>query len=374
MKERRRVIMLCGGQSPEHDVSISSARTCAANLSLEKYDLQPVCILRDGRWMLPADYVRSTEGIERLFSAFEAAARIPKGKIILPMNRDQNDNQELRVLPVLEALARIQQGRPDVVFILLHGPYGEDGTIQGLLEFFGLAYTCSGVLASSLAMDKIRCQQFLSYHGIPTPDFLPLYYPTAKKRCREIAASIEQRFGFPCIIKPSRQGSSVGMGIAGSAGDLPLLLAAASEYDDDLLIEEYIRGIEVTCGIIDIVEPTGELKQIALPPTEIVPKERPFFDYYSKYTPGKSEEITPARLPQEVREDVREISLKVYNLLGCRGMARVDLIVRDAAPYVLEINTIPGMTPTSLLPQGALAYGIRFPQLLDIILESTLRR
>jgi D-alanine-D-alanine ligase len=373
MTAKRKVAMLCGGQSPEHEVSLSSARTCAANLSLEKYALKPVCILRDGRWMLPSAYASSKEDIRRLFRAFESPACIRKDEILLPMNRDQNDNQEASVLPLLEALLAIHEEPPDVVFILLHGPYGEDGTIQGMLDFLGLRYTCSGVLASSLAMDKIRCQQFLRYHGIPTPDFVPLRYPVVENHLREIVAQVEKRFGFPCFVKPSRQGSSVGMGISRTRDDVPRLLAAASEYDDQILLEEYIRGVEVTCGLLDLPTRDGKIESIALPPTEIVPKERQFFDYYSKYIPGKSEEITPARLPSDVIKNIQAISLNVYELLGCRGMARVDMIVRDATPYVLEINTIPGMTPTSLLPQGAKAYGIDFPQLLDIILECALR-
>lgn len=273
---------------------------------------------------------------------------------------------------------------PNIVFILLHGPYGEDGTIQGLLDFLVIPYTGSGVLASALAMDKIRCQEFLRANSIPTPPSIALriirktpprvaYFSTSQSLpINHLWETIITKLKLPVIIKPSRCGSSVGMSIVKRRSDLQPALKLASEFDDEILIEKFIEGIEVTCGVIEQVK-AGRLQPVALPLTEIIPEEAPFFDYESKYVPGKTQEITPARIPVELARKIQNLALSAVKLIGFRDMARVDFIIaRDGTPYLLEINTIPGMTPTSLLPQGAQAKGIGFSRLLDIIIHSAL--
>ena len=242
--------------------------------------------------------------------------------------------------------------KPDVAFIALHGPGGEDGTIQGLLEAIRIPYTGSGVLASALAMDKAMSKLVLGSVGVTLAEGR-----TLSRNDRQIANT--DSFPMPCIVKPSNQGSSIGMVVVRRPSELQSAIDLAFKYDDTILIEEYIAGTEITVPVL------GNESLQVLPIVEIVPKDG-FFDYHSKYTPGATEEIVPARLEPEVAERAREIAKQCHVVLGCRGMSRTDMIVTGSGAIVtLETNTIPGMAPTSILPQSAAAAGITFPDLID---------
>jgi D-alanine-D-alanine ligase len=297
------VALLMGGPSPEYDVSLATGKVVSDALDRSKYDVQEIVIPKDGNWQVPHNI--------------------------------------------------------DVAFIAMHGAYGEDGTVQQLLEDHGIAYTGSGVAASSLAMDKVRSSELFTQHGLLVPDYLVVG--------REDTRPASQPFGYPVVVKPTSSGSSVGVTIVKEEKDLSDALAFAFLHGDRVMIQKHISGTEVTCGILDEGTP------IALPPTEIVPKGAQFFDYGAKYTPGASEEITPARFSMDVLYKIQTAALKAHEALGCSHLSRTDMIVTGGDVYVLETNTIPGMTKTSLFPQAAAVAGIPFPELLDRLIEVAIK-
>jgi D-alanine-D-alanine ligase len=247
---------------------------------------------------------------------------------------------------------RIRDSGADVAFICLHGRFGEDGTIQGLLELIGMPYVGSGVLSSAMAMDKWISKLVFQAAGVPTPEAL-----LVERGDDWDVESVISAIGEHAVVKPSREGSAIGVTIVHEAAGLPEAMRIAFEHDDAVVIEQFVEGVEITVGVVGTDEP------IALPTLEIVP-EHDFYDYESKYLPGMSTHIIPARLPEDVRELSKAIALEAHKALGCVGVSRVDLIVPDGgAPSVLEVNTIPGMTTTSLLPEAAQAAGIEFPDL-----------
>jgi D-alanine-D-alanine ligase len=257
----------------------------------------------------------------------------------------------------------------DVAFIAMHGTFGEDGTIQGLLEFAGIPYVGSGVLASALAMDKRRARQMMGQNGVPVPGHIVIRRDEFAARESSLADEIHQTLGYPCVVKPNAQGSSIGISIVHRAEELGPAVDGAFGFDDIILIEEQMRGTELTCAILDDADgyPT------ALPLVEIVPK-REFFNYEAKYTPGASEEICPARVPWAAVWRAQSAALRAYRTLGCRDFSRVDLFVREADVIVLEVNTLPGLTTGSLFPKASAAAGIEFPALIDRLLQAALRR
>ncbi|MBN2247128.1 MAG: D-alanine--D-alanine ligase [Coriobacteriia bacterium] len=252
----------------------------------------------------------------------------------------------------------LRTGRFDLAFICLHGRFGEDGTIQGLLELLELPYVGSGVLASALAMDKVVSKQIFVAAGIPTPAWAVVR--------RGHPYSVEEmvgRLGGKLVVKPVSEGSSVGMSIVHEPAELAPAIERAFEHDRTVLIEEFVAGAEVTVGVL------GNSELTALPTLEVVP-EHEFYDYESKYVPGMSRHIIPARVPDVAREECQRIALEAHRALTCRGMSRADTIVTaDGTVYLLEVNTIPGMTKTSLLPDAARAAGIEFPELCGTLVS-----
>jgi len=247
----------------------------------------------------------------------------------------------------------LRQTRIDVAFLALHGRYGEDGCVQGLLELLGIPYTGSSVLASALAMNKVKAKELFRLHNLPTPP----YYVLAGGR--EPLAETHGTFGFPAVVKPGREGSSVGVAIARDLDELEAACEAAWRFDDEVLVERYIAGKEVSVGV---------LNDRALGAIEIVPAQ-PFYDYGAKYTAGRSEYHMPARLGAERYRGVLTQALAAHRALGCSGASRVDMIVSERGnEYLLEVNTIPGMTATSLLPKIAGHAGLDFGMLLEEIL------
>lgn len=266
----------------------------------------------------------------------EREVSIMSGKeVIKNLDKDKYEVVEIVVPEELEKVKSI-----DVAFLALHGKGGEDGIIQGYLETLGIKYTGCGVMASAVGMDKRIFRMLAERDG-----FL-------------MAAETKS---VPCVVKPVNGGSSVGVVIVKDESKLKEAIDEAKKYDSEIVIEEYIEGTEVSCGI---------LGNTVLPVIEIVPKKE-FFDYEAKYTQGMSEEICPARLSETVTKIIQEETMRVFKMIGGRGYARVDFIIKDDTPYLLEINTLPGMTPNSLLPKEAGAVGINYSQLLDKIIELT---
>jgi len=357
------VWLICGGQSPEHEISFSSGRTAAANVDHARYALFPVYIRRDGLWALadePLGPRADKEEVEARFAALSAeGGHVPAAPIEL--------------LTAGQAASKARRQGVEAVLLILHGALGEDGTIQGMLEMEGLSYAGSGVLASALAMDKSRCQCYLKACGLPTPPCVAEEGPFDAEGLARFAQRAEREAGIPCVVKPSRAGSSVGIAIVRDRAQLPEAIQAASAIDPLVMVERYEKGEETTCAVLEVVKEGRRIRR-AMPVTAIRPKHSEFFDYQAKYTPGECDEITPAPISAAASKRIQELAVQAFEALGCRDMARVDFILSSQGPVILEINTIPGLTPTSLLPQGAAHGGISFPALLDLLIENARAR
>jgi D-alanine-D-alanine ligase len=247
----------------------------------------------------------------------------------------------------------------DAALIILHGPYGEDGTVQGLLELLDIPYQGAGVLGSALAMNKPAAKQIYEAQRLPVPAHV-----VVQRSQRPPTDELVRQLGLPLVVKPATAGSSIGMSIARHAEELQPALERALEYDTRILVETYIDGVEITGAVLGNDEPQ------ALPLIEIIPdKEHLFFDYEAKYTAGVTQEICPARIDAALTQKAQEFAVRAHKALYCTGYSRTDMMVRGNEIFVLETNTIPGMTPTSLFPQAARAAGISFSQLLDRLIE-----
>jgi D-alanine-D-alanine ligase len=329
---RTRVAVIMGGRSSEHDISLASARSVVEGLDPERYDVRSIEIGREGRWELG----RSTD-----------QGRISEGK------------EENLPLPLNGQPAPL--GEVDVVFPVLHGPFGEDGTVQGFLELAGVAYVGAGVTASALCMDKDLFKAVMRDKGIPVVDSVAVL-----ERHRD---SAENPFGFPVVVKPARLGSSVGISIAKTSGEFSRALDLALEHDEKVLIEEYCSGVEVECSVL------GNESPIASIPGEIVPLVSDWYDYKAKYDEGGMDLIVPPRLDERTIARVQELAVAAFVASDCEGMARVDFFVReDGEVLVNELNTIPGFTSTSVYAKLFEASGIPYRELLDRLVDLALER
>lgn len=279
----------------------------------------------------------------------EREISIVSGKAVLKALRDSGINAA-GIDVGRDAAFQIRKNKIDFAYIALHGPWGEDGTIQGMLEIMGVPYSGSGVLANAAAMNKIFSKRIFLAEGLPTPRWQVV------RKNNKFNLELE----FPVVVKPSTQGSAIGVSIVNEKKDMAKALNAAFKYDLEILIEEYIKGTEITVGV---------LGNKVLPAIEIVPANK-FYDFESKYKPGKSKHIIPPRLSSSVVRNAQELALRAFRALCCKAVSRVDIIVSEKnIPQILEINTIPGMTETSLLPDAARASGINFSELVFKIIE-----
>lgn len=347
---RIRVAVLMGGRSSEHDVSLASARSVIAALDPARYETVPVAIGRDGRWALAPGGTAALGGAPALAvgtaaAADPAAAASPAAT--LPLGTGGG------ALATAGAL-----GGVDVVIPVLHGPFGEDGTVQGLLELTGIPYVGSGVGASAVCMDKDFFKKVLRDSGIPVARHVALRDGDA----------IENPFGYPVFVKPARLGSSIGISKVRSAGELEAAVALARRHDDKVLIEENIEGVEVECGVL------GNRRPLASIPGEIVAKAD-WYDFDAKYAAGGMDLIVPPRLDAATIALVQQVSIDAFVATECEGMARADCFVRaDGSVLVNELNTIPGFTPTSVYAKLFEASGIPYAELLDQLIELALER
>jgi D-alanine-D-alanine ligase len=321
---RLRVAVLAGGRSSEHEISLASARSVLESLDPERYDVVTVAIGRDGRWELGS-----------------------------------GDGSVAETLPVPAANAPATLGFVDVVLPILHGPFGEDGTVQGLLELAGVAYVGAGVAASALCMDKDLFKKVLRDSGIAVARHVAL---------RE-DDPVENPFGFPCFVKPARLGSSVGITKAHDEAELAAAILLAFRHDDKVLIEEFLDGMEVEVGVLGNRDPIASL------PGEIVPLGHEWYDYASKYDEGGMKLVIPPELPSDVIEQVQQVAVDAFRVTECEGMARVDCFVVNGDRVVVnELNTIPGFTATSVYAKLFEASGIPYDDLLRRLIELALER
>jgi len=255
---------------------------------------------------------------------------------------------------------KLNELKPDVAVIALHGKYGEDGCIQGLLEILNIPYTGPGVMASSIAMNKIITKKILVYEGIPTPDFIVLNGKNSHTEA--LAEQILDKMRLPVVVKAANQGSSIGVCFAFNNDEVQRGIDECLKYDDEILVEQYIKGRELTASVLGNQEP------VALPVLEIV-SSTGVYDYQAKYTAGLSDHFV-AELPPETEKTVKQLAVKTYQAIGCRGLSRIDFLLdENNQPYVLEVNTSPGMTATSLFPDAARAAGISFPDLIEKLIN-----
>ncbi len=277
-----------------------------------------------------------------------------------------------------QLVAQLRDAAPDAVFLALHGGEGEDGTVQELLDALGLPYTGSGVAACAECADKVLAKHLMRRAGIPTPEF----HAFTEVSFRELGGGgalheVERKIGYPLVVKPASQGSALGVKFARTATDVPGALLAAFSYGRKVLLERYVRGRDLAVSVLDTpngASPAGE--PVALPVVEAVPREEEFYDFESRYEIGMTTFVCPAELDAQTTERAQQLALEVYRLLGCHGVARVDLMLEESTGEltVLETNVVPGMTETSLLPQAADAAGIGFDQLVERILASAFTR
>ncbi|MEG3068222.1 MAG: D-alanine--D-alanine ligase [Syntrophaceticus schinkii] len=276
----------------------------------------------------------------------------------------RGEGYEVKEIDPAGALVKdLKDFQPDVVFIALHGKYGEDGTIQGLLELLGFPYTGPGVLSSALCMDKVIAKKVMCYEGIPTPSFQVITEQLEEGAMENLIKEL----GLPLVVKPSKQGSAIGVSIVRKTGELEKALTEALKYDQAVLVEEYIDGTELTAAVLGTNNPR------VLPLIEIV-SETEFYDFTAKYSPGMSHHIIPARISPEAARKVEELALRTYRAMDCRQLARVDFMLNsEGEPYVLETNTIPGMTETSLFPESAKAAEISFTELVSLLADEAFK-
>jgi len=340
MKKRISVVM--GGPSAEHEVSLATGRQILENLDRKKYTVRAIVVTRDLKFYF-CDATAKTPALEQLA---RPGKKVFQGPFSASTSR-----------PVWE--------KTDVAVLGLHGEYGEDGRIQGFLETLGIAYTGSGVLASAIGMDKIASKRIFDAIGLSTPPSSIFQSGNPLHTADKIAA----KHGFPCFVKCPQSGSSRLMGRARDMQELQTLLRSLSRQAAHLLVETAVTGDEYSCPVLEY--PSGELK--ALAPILIRPVTSSFFDYRAKYSAGASEEIVPAPCGEKLTRRIQEIALRVHQTLGCRGLTRTDMILSGNTLYVLEINTLPGLTPASLAPKAFAAGGGTYPQLLDILIDTALR-
>ena len=335
-------MLLFGGQSAEHDVSRVTAVAVARALDPAKYDVVPVGITTDGRWLLAGDAQRMlAAGRDALPAAF-----VVEGEIV----------------PVPSASPATEV---DVVIPLLHGPYGEDGTVQGVLELAGLPYVGAGVLGSAIAMDKIAMKQMFVGAGLATARGLAL---REGHDVDDFVERVEAELAFPCFVKPANMGSSVGVSKVRRRAELLDAIATAFTYDEWLLAEEMVPGREIEVGILGDDPPEASL------PGEVVPAAD-FYDYADKYEDGKAELRAPAPLPADQIAEVQGLAVRAFEACRCEAMARVDCFLRPDGEFVVnELNTIPGFTPISMYPRLWEASGVGYSALLDRLIDLAVER
>jgi D-alanine-D-alanine ligase len=322
---KKNIAIITGGDSSEIVISLKSAGQVRSCLDPDKYNTY-IVFIQNNDWHVNLDNGQQVYINRHDFSFI-------------------TDNQKIKF---------------DYAFFAMHGPPGENGKLQAYFDLLNIPYSTSGVLPLAMTFNKYVCKTFLSHCGIKTAVAVLL-----KKNVPFIAESIITKTGLPCFVKPNCSGSSFGVSLINNADDLNNAIEMALKEDNEVLIEEYIKGTELTCGLVKL-----KYKELVFPVTEIVSKKQ-FFDYEAKYTAGMSEEITPARIPEEISLKCQTLSSRIYSLLNCTGIVRIDFICRDGEFYFLELNGIPGMTKESIIPRQIRAYGLTESEVYEMIIKDT---
>jgi D-alanine-D-alanine ligase len=359
MKKRIQVGILFGGRSGEHEVSLMSARGVMSAIDTDKYEVVPIGITKEGRWLASGDPLKALSSGTMTESTPAALLAEPSQRGLMRLEEGEQE-RALRAVPVSQL---------DVVFPILHGPYGEDGTVQGLLELADVPYVGAGVSASAVGMDKALFKDIMEAHGLPTAPYLMIKRRAWELHPEETVARIEANLGYDCFVKPVSLGSSVGISKVHNRAELCSALDEAARYDRKLLVEVAIDAREIEVSVLGNDEP------IASVPGEIIPCNE-FYDYAAKYIEDASELLIPAPIPSETTELIRHLAVEAYLAIDCAGMARADFLLdrETGEVYINEVNTLPGFTPISMYPKLWEASGITYTELIDRLIQLALER
>ncbi len=358
MSKKINLAVIFGGRSGEHEVSLSSARGVMKNLDKERYNVIPIAITKGGNWLIGekgAEYIKMNEGK----IGKEGAISLAESQKLVSIA----DNER--------SLANYAEGNAgakiDLVFPILHGPFGEDGRLQGMLDMLGVPYVFSGVLAHAIGMNKPKAKIIAATAGVPVAKDKVI-----RKGEKIDLEKIIGEVGLPLMVKPSELGSSVGISLAKTKEDLEKGIADAFTHGNEVILEQYIKGREFT---VTVMENTPDRVQ-ALAVTEIIPLISEFYDYKAKYEDGGSKHVIPAEISKEDEEKLKGYAVATFKAIGCNDLARVDFLWSETEKeyYFTDINTIPGMTPTSLAPEAAALAGMNFTAFLDKLIEGAMKR
>ena len=363
-----RVAVVFGGRSSEHGISMVTAGAVLRAIDRTKYDVLPIGITRDGRWVLTADEPERMAITERRTPDVEELAETNEGGVVLsvdPANREVVYSEPGSVPKAL--------GEVDVVFPMLHGPYGEDGTLQGLLELSGVPYVGSGVLASAVGQDKEYMKRVFTSFGLPVGPYVvirPREWELDESASRKKIIDFAGEHGWPLFVKPARAGSSIGITKVDDLSGLDEAIAAARVHDPKILVEALLCGREIECGVLEFEDGPRASVPAEIPPVQ----SHDYYDFEAKYidsTPG----LVPAPLTPEQTAEVQRLAVDAFEAASCEGLVRADFFLTEDGTFVInEINTMPGFTPISMYPQMWAATGVPYPELVDRLIRAAMRR
>ncbi|MGC9498715.1 D-alanine--D-alanine ligase family protein [Streptomyces sp. WG7] len=363
-----RVAVVFGGRSSEHGISVVTAGAVLAAIDRTKYDVLPIGITRDGRWALTADEPERMAITERRTPDVEELAESTEGGVVLPVDPGNREVVYSEPGSVPKAL-----GEVDVVFPVLHGPYGEDGTLQGLLELSGVPYVGAGVLASAVGQDKEYMKAVFTSYGLKVGPYVvirPREWEQDRSGARERIVGFAGEHGWPLFVKPARAGSSIGITKVDDLSGLDEAIEEARRHDPKILVEATLRGREIECGVLEFEDGPRASLPAEIPP----PSEHAYYDFEAKYidsTPG----VVPAPLTSEETAEVQRLAVAAFDAASCEGLVRADFFLTEDGEFVInEINTMPGFTPISMYPQMWQASGVGYPELVDRLVQAALRR
>ncbi|MGA5316654.1 D-alanine--D-alanine ligase family protein [Streptomyces pseudogriseolus] len=363
-----RVAVVFGGRSSEHGISVVTAGAVLKAIDRTRYDVLPIGITQDGRWALTADEPERMAITERRTPSVDQLAESAEGAVVLPV--DPADREVVYSEPgsVPKAL-----GEVDVVFPVLHGPYGEDGTLQGLLELSGIPYVGCGVLSSAVGQDKEYMKRVFTSFGLKVGPYLvirPREWERDEAAARGRIVDFAGEHGWPLFVKPARAGSSIGITKVDGLAGLDEAIAEAQRHDPKIIVEAALRGREIECGVLEFEDGPRASLPAEIPP----PDAHAYYDFEAKYidsTPG----IVPAPLTDEETAEVRRLAVEAFDAASCEGLVRADFFLTEDGEFVInEINTLPGFTPISMYPQMWQATGVTYQELVDLLIRAALRR
>ncbi len=359
MSRTLKVGVIFGGRSGEHEVSLLSAQGVMNAIDRTRYEVVPIGITKEGQWLASGDP----------YKALISGAMAESNPALLLAEPSDRGLMRLENVEKERALTVVHVSQLDVVFPILHGPYGEDGTVQGLLELAGIPYVGAGVAASAVGMDKVLFKDVMVAHEVPIVSHVVVLRKVWEREPEEVLARVEAEIGYDCFVKPANLGSSVGITKAHDRTELRAALEQAARYDRKLLVEEAIDAREIEVSVLGNDEPVASV------PGEIVPCNE-FYDYAAKYLDGESELLIPAPVPEETAGLLAQLAIRAYRAIDCAGMARVDFLLdrKDGELYLNEVNTLPGFTPISMYPKLWEASGLSYPELIDRLIQLALER